>query len=350
MKTLTVFTPTYNRAHTLGRVFESLLRQTSHDLEWLIIDDGSSDETRAMVEGWGNIMECDVQNVDWMGRIMKCDEMVLFGKNDKRHFAIEVPFQDAQEKLRITYLYKENGGLYTGYNAAYANIETELCVCIDSDDYMPDDAVEKIVDIWRKYYPTDSRVSKVSPVTSREYCGIQGLDFNVVDGLPIGGKFPKNLDEVFLHELYLKKMHSGDTKQVLRTDLMKEVTPMIGYRGEKNFNPIYMIIQVCDQYPLLILNENLCWVEYQIGADSMSQGIFRQYVNSPHSFAKLRLLEMTLKHNTLKDKCRSAIHYVSSCLLIKDKEWLRKSPEKLLTLLLTPVGFVLYCYIRFKNR
>ena len=79
-------------------------------------------------------------------------------------------------------------------------------MCIDSDDYMPDDAVEKIIALWRKYYPTDVRCMDVSPVTSRTYCGIQGLDFNVVDGQPIGGKFPEKLDEVFLHELHLKKV------------------------------------------------------------------------------------------------------------------------------------------------
>ena len=336
MKTLTVFTPTYNRAHTIVRTFESLCRQSNNDFDWLIIDDGSSDGTRAWVETLGDKIIDSGSRFDWMGRILDGE--------DANHFVIQTA------SFSIEYVYKPNGGLYTGYNVAYATIQSELCVCIDSDDYMPDDAVAKIISIWRHYYPADSRTLKVSPVTSKEYCGIQGLDYNVVNGKPIGGKFPEGLDEVFLHELHLKKMHSGDTKQVLRTDLMKKVAPMIGYEGEKNFNPIYMMIQVCDQYPLLILNENLCWVEYQIGADSMSQGIFKQYVNSPRSFAKLRLLEMTLKHNTLKDKCRSAAHYVSSCLLSKDKEWLQKSPKKLLTLLSAPVGMVLYCYIRFKNR
>ena len=351
MKTLTVFTPTYNRAHTLGRTFASLCRQTCHDLEWLIIDDGSSDGTREMVEAWGHQVACQVNDVDWMGRKGNLDESNLNQtKAEPRHFSIEVPFERGEGNLKITYLYKENGGLYTGYNAAYANVDTELCVCIDSDDYMPDDAVEKIVGFWRKYYPEDARSTDFSPVTGKNYCGIQGLDFNVVDKQPIGGKFPEELKDIYLHELHLKKLHSGDTKQVLRTDLMKKVSPMIGYEGEKNFNPIYMTIQICDQYPLLLMNENLCWVEYQIGGDSMSQGIFRQYVNSPRSFAKLRLLEMTLKHNTLKDKCRSVIHYVSSCLLIKDKNWLRKSPEKLLTMMLAPVGAALYCYIQFKNR
>lgn len=336
MKTLTVFTPTYNRKHTIVRTYESLCRQSCTDFDWLIIDDGSSDGTRAWVESLGEKIVGSGTQFDWMGR--------LLDGTDANHFVIQT------ERFDIEYVYKPNGGLYTGYNVAYATIQTELCVCIDSDDYMPDDAVEKIIALWRKYYPTDVRCLDVSPVTSNTYCGIQGLDYNVVDGQPIGGKYPEELNEIFLHELHLRKLHSGDTKQVLRTDLMKKVSPMIGFEGEKNFNPIYMMIQVCDQYPFLIINENLCWVEYQIGTDSMSQGIFKQYVNSPRSFAKLRLLEMTLKHNTLKDKCRSAIHYVSSCMLAKDKDWLRKSPERLLTVMLAPLGVALYGYIRFKNK
>ena len=51
-RTLTIFTPAYNRAHTIGRTYESLCRQTCKDFEWLIIDDGSSDNTHELVEGW----------------------------------------------------------------------------------------------------------------------------------------------------------------------------------------------------------------------------------------------------------------------------------------------------------
>lgn len=105
---LTVFTPTYNRAHTLRRVYESLCTQTvCEGFEWLVIDDGSTDFTRQLVEGF-----------------------------------------ISEKRIPIRYIYKENGGLHTGYNTAYANIDSELCVCIDSDDFMPDDAVELILKKW----------------------------------------------------------------------------------------------------------------------------------------------------------------------------------------------------------
>ena len=129
---------------------------------------------------------------------------------------------------------------------------------------------------------------------------------------------------------------------------MRAVAPQIGFEGEKNFNPIYMILQVCDKYPLLVINDNLCTVEYQIGADSMSQGIYKQYMNSPRSFAKMRQQEMKLVHNTLKDKFRSAIHYVSSCIIAHDYHWFRNSTRKDLTLLAFPLGLLLSYYIKYK--
>lgn len=343
MKTLTVFTPAYNRKHTIGRTYESLCRQTCKDFEWLIIDDGSSDGTKEWVESLGRKIESEGVSFDWMGRKQN--------KSSGDHFVIEVQHVGVpNHSMRIEYVYKPNGGLYTGYNVAYSVIRTELCVCIDSDDFMPDDAVEKISKLWHSHYPKGSINCKLSALSSKEYCGIEGLDFDINTMQPIGGYFPNNLKEVFLHDLSIKKLHYGDTKQVMRTELMKQVAPQIGFEGEKNFNPIYLLLQVADKYPLVVLNDNLCTVEYQIGADSMSQGIYKQYVNSPRSFAKMRLQEMKLHHNTLLDKFRSAIHYISSCILSKDKEWFRNSTRKDLTLLALPLGICLYLYIKFINR
>ncbi len=320
MKTLKVFTPTYNRKHTLPRTYESLCRQTSEDFDWLIVDDGSTDGTREWVESLGEKVVEKGQQFDWMGRELDGE--------DENHFVIKT------SQFTIEYVYKPNGGLYTGYNTAYATIKTELCVCIDSDDYMPDDAVEKIVSVW-----------KSRPV-EKDYCGILGLDFNVVDGKPIGGYFPDELLEC--NEMDLK--HPGDTKEVMRTDLMKKVAPMEGFEGEKNFNPWYMMMQVLDRYPMLVINDNLCWVEYQVGKDSMSQGIWRQYMNSPKSYAKHRIMSMKLRHNSLANKLRLCAHYVSACIISKDKDWLRNSPLKFLTILMAPVGVLLTLVIYYKNR
>lgn len=295
MKTLTIFTPTYNRIHTLSRTYDSLCTQTCDDFEWLIIDDGSTDHTARIVKKW-----------------------------------------ITEAKFKIRYIYKENGGLYTGYNVAYENIETELNVCIDSDDYMPDDAVERIVSYWKEK-------------GNNKYAGIIGLDFYHNTEQPIGGYFPNSLTEVYYLDLYTQKIHYGDTKQVMRTDLMKQVAPQIGFEGEKNFNPVYMLLQVCDKYPLLVLNDNLCFVEYQ-ETDSMSKGILRQYRNSPKSFAKQRILEMQLKHNTSINKFRCAIHYISSCIFAKDSYWLKNSPRKFLTILAIPIGIALNIYIRVNSK
>lgn len=319
MNTLTIFTPTYNRKHTIVRTYESLCRQSNSDFEWLIVDDGSTDGTREWVEGLGEKVEKTRKQFDWMGRELEGE--------DANHFVLRT------EEFLIEYVYKPNGGLYTGYNVAYAAIQTELCVCIDSDDYMPDDAVEKILKCWKER-------------GGDKYVGILGLDYDIATNELIGGRFSEDLNEAFFYNLN----HSGDTKPVLRTALMRAVAPQVGFQGEKNFNPVYMMMQVCDNYPILLLNENLCNVEYQIGADSMSQGIWRQYVNSPMSFAKLRLLEMSLKHNTLKNKMRVCVHYISSCLLSKDTDWLRKSPLKVMTLMLFPAGLALYLLVLWKNR
>lgn len=122
---------------------------------------------------------------------------------------------------------------------------------------------------------------------------------------------------------------------------------MEGFAGEKNFNPIYMLLQVDNYYPSLFVNENLCFVDYQKD-DSMSAGIFRQYIDSPHSFAKLRRLEMGLRRNSWNNLIRVAIHYNSSTIIGREKRWLSSSPRKLLTLTTRPLGWLLSRFIKHK--
>ena len=265
MPVLTVFTPSFNRAILLARCYESCRRQTSKDFLWLIIDDGSTDSTAEVVKTW--------------------------------QFVPDNGFE-------IRYLCKENGGLHTGYNTAIANCDTELMICIDSDDYMPDDCVERILKFWKDK-------------GSAEYAGIIGLDLTN-DGKCIGDKLPDqksiNLIDLAIGKYPLK---NGDRKLVVRTDLYKQVAPMPSYPGEKNFNPHYMHIKIGLKYDFLIMNECLCIVEYQPAG--MSNNMMRQYYNSPNSFAEIRLLDLSLPGTSWIYKIKKSIHYCSSCISGKEK-------------------------------
>ena len=294
MATLTVFTPTYNRAYCLHKGYEALCRQTSKDFKWIVVDDGSTDNTRELVQQW----------------------------------------QQVDNGFEIQYIYKENGGLYTGYNVAIAATDTELCVCVDSDDYLTDDAVEKAVSFWRAH-------------GSDQYAGVIGLDC-LESGEILGDPFPDQ-KSINLIDLLLGKypIRNGDRKNFVRTDLYKKFVPMKEFPGEKDFNPHFLHIQISKTHDFLVFNEKLCVVEYQ--PDGMTNTIFKQYMRSPRSFREMRLLDLSLKGASFKFYAKKAIHYVASCILAKET-CISASPRKLLTVLMYPLGVLMVIYLRRKNR
>lgn len=291
MATLTVFTPTYNRGYILQRCYKSLVRQTSKDFIWLIIDDGSTDNTKSLVDQW------------------------IKEKNE----------------FEIKYVYKENGGMHTGHNKAYELIDTELNVCIDSDDFMPDNSVELIVDFWSKY-------------GSNRYSGIVSLD-NDDKGNIIGTKLP-NKKSIKLCDFY-DMGGKGDKNLIYRTDIMKKYPPYPEFQGEK-FVPLdYKYLLADQEYDLLILNEPTCTVEYM--EDGSSRNMFRQYYKNPRGFSFMRKVHMIYDKKFI-NKFKSCIHYVSGSLIIKNRKFLVESPKKFMTLLAYPFGCILYLIILRKNR
>ena len=295
MVPLTVFTPAYNRADLLPRCFESMKRQSSKDFIWMIIDDGSTDTTRSLVEGW----------------------------------------MQEQLDFQIVYYYKENGGLHTAYNEAIAHIETELCVCIDSDDFMPDNAVGRILDFWQAH-------------GSDQVAGIVGLDYDL-EGNVIGDPLP-NQKTINLIDLLVGRypIVNGDRTNVIRTELYKKYAPMKVFPGEKNFNPHYMHLQISQEYDFLVFNENLRFVDYQPGG--MSASMWKQYRNSPRSFAETRKLYLSFPNTGLKFRFRQCIQYVSSCILARNRRFLAESPAKGMTLPAIPFGLALAMIVCVKTR
>lgn len=293
MPTITVFTPAYNRARTLIRTYESLCRQTNKDFIWMVIDDGSTDNTRELVEEW-----------------IKVD-------ND----------------FKIEYYFKENGGMHTAHNLAYEKITTQLNVCIDSDDAMPETAVEDIISFWQLH-------------GSDNVAGIIALDSDF-NGNIIGTELPKGVDKASTEEIYGKYGCTGDKKFIYRTDVIKSVPPYPEYSGEKLVPLGYKYMLISDSYQMLLLNKTVCLVDYQ--PDGSSNTIFRQYLQSPRGFAISKIVRMT-RTDSAKERIRCIVHYVAECIIAKDKDWLKNSPLKLQTFLLSPVGALLVLYIKIKNR
>ena len=145
---ITICTPTYNRGNLLSRPFESLCKQTKKNFIWLIIDDGSDDNTKKIVENFAKI-----------------------------------------SNFKIVYKYKENGGRHTALNYSYEFIDTEWVLNLDSDDALVEDAVEKILKI----------INKLKNNYKDEYNEIWQISGRSVDPKTnkiIGNLYPKNINEV----------------------------------------------------------------------------------------------------------------------------------------------------------
>ena len=194
---LTIFTPVYNRAHCITRCYESMLRQKNQNFVWIVVDDGSTDHLEDVVRPW-------LESIN-----------------------TEKP----PGRFRIEFYRKKNGGLHTAYNLALRYAKTDYWVCIDSDDWLADDAVEII---YRAIRYSESRQMKVS--------GFVGLDAEV-DGGICGGRFPK-VRTATLMDLKFRYKHRGDVKVVYRMSATAPFLPLPEIKGEKNFNPYYMMLQM----------------------------------------------------------------------------------------------------------
>lgn len=290
MRKLTVFTPTYNRAYTLHKCYESLKRQQNNDFEWLIIDDGSTDDTCEVVKKW-----------------------------------IE------EEAVTIRYIYKKNGGMHSGYNTAYENINTELAVCIDSDDYMTDDAIDKIISFWDQN-------------KSEDIAGIVALNITHA-GEVIGKNLPK-ISRMKVYDYYNRLGGKGDKKMVYRPELMRQFRSP-EFEDERLFPTAYKYFSVDLEYDMLVLNEPLCVVEYM--EDGFTRNIIKQYKKNLNSFIYYRKFILSYPNATIKHKINSSIHYIAECLLAKKNNWLIDSPNRILTILTIPLGYILYLYILIRG-
>lgn len=291
MKTLTIFTPTFNRAHLLPRLYDSLKNQTNQDFVWMIINDGSSDNTDEVVQGF-------------------VDDHIL----------------------DIEYIKQKNQGMHGAHNTAYRNCKTVINTCIDDDDMMPPRAVELIVDQWNALGQYQ-----------KKYSGIVALDA-YMDGQIIGSPF--TTASTTLEDFYLKGGY-GDKKLIYRTEVMKQYPEYPLFEGEKYVGLGYKYLLADQDYELATLNEVVCLVDYQ--PEGSSNNMWRQYYKNPKGFAFLRKEQMKVSKSKIRI-LKDAAHYVAHSLKANNWNFLAQSPRKILTVLVIPFGFALYLYTLYQNK
>lgn len=305
--TLSVFTPAYNRAHTLQRTYDSLCRQTSKDFCWVLVDDGSTDDTQTLVKSFFQ------------------DDNFLLTDNMFSGLSKDGSFH-------ILYVYKENGGMHTAHNVAYEHIDTELAVCIDSDDWMTENGVELIIERWRKF-------------GDEQYAGMIGLDV-FEDGYIVGTCFPKGLTHCKTYDLARKYGVVCDKKYVYRPEVIKKYLPYPVFPGERYGTVNFLYQKIDHDYDMLCSNDIYCVVDYQ--EDGLTFNIFHQHRQSPNTRAAECEVYMAVLPD-IKSRFKKAIQYVSSAIFAKDFSLIWKTKNKLLVWLAIPFGIAYNIYLR-KNK
>ncbi len=221
---ITVFTPAYNRAYTLGRLYASLLRQTYGDFEWLVVDDGSTDDTPALLE-----------------------RMQAEGKLDMRHCRVA------------------NGGKHRAIDIGAQKARGELLFIVDSDDYLADHALERIAFHYENVRGDAS------------FGGVAGRRAHP-DGRTIGSRTAFGVRDCTSTEYRVRYRMRGDMAEVLRTEVVRRY-PFPDYEGEKFCAEDVLFRRIAREYRLRWFDENIYICEYL--PDGLTAHIRRRHRESP---------------------------------------------------------------------
>lgn len=279
---LTIFTPTYNRAYILPNLYESLVKQSSKDFEWVIVDDGSTDETEIIVKKW-----------------------------------------IAESKICIKYIKQENQGKHIAINTGIEHACGELFFIVDSDDSLKHHAVSTISEFWTSNNDTD--VSGI--IGYREFS----------DGSLVGSKLPDDVRKCKLRDCN-RLGSEGDKVVIYRTDIFKQYKyPKFG--NEKFLGESYVFNQIDDHYDMLVMNERIYSFAYQ--PDGLSQDFRILYQRNPLGFKAF--YEQSIKYSdSFANRIKILAHLW--CLGIATKK-IPCSVKSILGCLTLPMGVALYLKI-----
>lgn len=257
MPFISILTPTYNRGKLLLPLYESLKNLTFEDFEWLIVDDGSEDDTEQYALSW---IAHNIENAEFP----------------------------------IRYIKKSNGGKHTAINRGVREANGELILILDSDDTLPADSLATIA----HYYEQCKGYKDCAGV-----CGLMAHH----DGQLIGTGFPKEpMYESALQFRYAEKGNvTGDLLEVYKTSVMREF-PFPEIENEKFCPESLVWNRIANKYKLFCFNKVVYYRDYLDGG--LTSKIVRIRMNSPIA-STMTYAEMLDYNISLKWKIRSAINY-----------------------------------------
>lgn len=219
---LTIFTPTYNREKHLKKLYDSLLNQTNKNFNWIIVDDGSTDDTEELVKGFIK-----------------------------------------EKKIEIKYFKQKNSGKHIAHNKGVKECNTELFFCVDSDDYLVNDAVQLILSVW-----DNNNNNNTGIVALRGY----------FDGEIMGNEMPTSIKQSTLSDLYYVYGKKGETALIFKTEyLKKNLFPQF---DEEKFLSEELIYNEIDKIgKMTVLNKVIYKMEYL--EEGLTKNYIKMWKNSP---------------------------------------------------------------------
>ena len=287
---ITVFTPTYNRAKLLPRLYESLCKQQTHkEYEWLIVDDGSTDNTKVVVDGFV-----------------------------------------AEDRINIRYFWQENGGKHRAINRGVKGARGELFFIVDSDDWLPDDALEHVAEMYETIKDNNN------------FAGVSGHR-----GYPNGNVVGNGQKEGFIdaNALDIRYKHhvTGDLNEVFLTSVMKEF-PFPEYKCEKFCPEALVWNQIAQKYKLRYFSNITYIADYQPGG--LTDRIVRVRMQSP--LASTTCYQEMLSYDIpLKEKIKAAINYWRFRLCSQSTHAMQHLP--LLWNIFMPIGWAMHLRDKFRG-
>lgn len=250
---LTILTPTYNRAEELKRLGDSLLAQTSKDFEWLVIDDGSSDETAAVVNDFSS-----------------------------------------QASFPVRYVKKDNGGKHTAINLGVSMISSGLTFIVDSDDWLTEDAVSTIFDVHSHYKNRE------------DVCGYSFLRA-FPDGTINGSRFERDgLIGSYIDVRVNSDDTGADKAEVFRTQCLREF-PFPEFPGEHFLGEDLVWVRMGRKYDMVHVNKAIYIGDYL--DDGLTNNRRINNISSPHG-CMMRASEFMKPDLRLRYRIKGAIQYL----------------------------------------